>query len=150
MLTRTLSVFGSKFIKIILSVVILTPSTLNVCPQQDMDVVVFTCMTTGTGALLWIQGSQQHFYTSLMSMVGDTGSLGHFTTRLDSVEGLNLTSTVTTNVFSNFSLLNSNISNITIKCDDNGDTIGAESAVLTTGTCRIVARVLTNQFHTEL
>ena len=91
-----------------------------------MDVVSFTCMTTGTGALLLIQDSQQHFYTST-STVGDTGSLGHFTTRLDGIEGLNLTSTATTNVSS---LLNSNIINIMIMCDDNGDTIGAESAVL--------------------
>ena len=59
-------------------------------------------------------------------MVGDTGPLGYFTTRLDSAEGLNLTSTATTDVFS----LPSNISNITIMCDDNGDTLGAESAVL--------------------
>ena len=58
-----------------------------------------------------------------MSMVGDTGSLGHFTTRLDSVEGLNLTSTATTDVFS--------LSSITILCDDNGDAMGGESAVLT-------------------
>ena len=60
-------------------------------------------------------------------MVGDTGSLGHFTTRLDSAEGLNLTSTATTDVFS----LPSNISDITILCDDNGDAIGGESAELT-------------------
>ena len=62
-----------------------------------------------------------------MSMVGDTGSLWHFTTRLDSVNGLNLTSTATTNVST---LLNSSSTSITIMCDDNGDTIGAESAVL--------------------
>ena len=64
-------------------------------------------------------------------MVGDTGIVGDFTTRLDSIEGLNLTSTATTNV-------SSLPGNITIKCDDNGDTIGAESAVLTiSGTCII-------------
>ena len=120
MLTRS-----AKLIKFY-PVVILTPSTHNVCPQQDIHLVGFTCMTTGTGALLWIQGSQQHFYTST-SMVGETGSLGHFTTRLDSVNGLNLTSIATTNVSS---LLNSNISNITIKCDDNGDAIGVESSFL--------------------
>ena len=60
-------------------------------------------------------------------MVGDTGSLGHFTTRLDSVNGLNLTSTATTDIFS----LSSNISNIIILCDDNGDAMGGESAELT-------------------
>ena len=45
--------------------------------------------------------------------------------RLDSA-GSELTSTATTDVFS----LPSNITNITIMCDDNGDAIGAESAVL--------------------
>ena len=83
---------------------------------------------TDTGALLWVQGNQQHPYTS-MSMAGDTGMLGYFTTRLDSIEGMNqsnYTSTATTDVFS----LPSNITNITIMCDDNGDAIGAESAVL--------------------
>ena len=65
-------------------------------------------------------------------MVGDTGSLGYFTTRLDSVEGMNYTSTAITDVFS----LPTNISSITIMCDDNGDAIGAESAVmLIFGTC---------------
>ena len=59
-------------------------------------------------------------------MVGDTGALGYFNTRLDSIQGLNYTSTATTDVFS----LPSNISNITIMCDDNGDALGAESAVL--------------------
>ena len=108
--------------------VLFTPGTLVFCPRQPsagMYVATFTCMTTNTGALLWIQGNQQYFFTS-SSMVGDTGPLGMFTTRLDSAEGLNLTSTATTDVFS----LPSNISNITIMCDDNGDTIGAESAVL--------------------
>ena len=105
----------------------LTPDgTLDVCPQQSM-LFTFTCTTTDTGALLWIQGIEQHFYTTT-SMVGDTGIVGDFTTRLDSIEGLNLTSTATTNVSS---LLHSNISNIMIMCDDNGDTIGAESTVLT-------------------
>ena len=60
-------------------------------------------------------------------MMGDTGTLGYFNTRLDSIQGLNYISTATTDVFS----LPSNITNITIMCDDNGDTIGAESAVLT-------------------
>ena len=57
-------------------------------------------------------------------MAGDTGTLGYFNTRLDNVEGMNYTSTATADVFSSLP------SNITIMCDDNGDTIGAESAVL--------------------
>ena len=56
-------------------------------------------------------------------MAGDTGTLGYFNTRLDSIQGLNYISTATTDVFSL-------PSNITIMCDDNGDAIGAESAVL--------------------
>ena len=104
---------------------ILSPVLLRVCPQQSAVSVTFTC-TTDTGGLLWIQGSQlQHPYTST-AMAGDTGTLGYFNTRLDSIQGLNYTSTATTDVFS----LPNNISNITIMCDDNGDTIGAESAVL--------------------
>ena len=59
-------------------------------------------------------------------MVGDTGTLGYFTTRLDSVEGMNYTSTATADVFS----LPSNITNITITCDDNGDAIGGKSSVV--------------------
>ena len=57
-------------------------------------------------------------------MAGDTGTLGYFNTRLDNVEGMNYTSTATADVFSSLP------SNITIMCDDNGDAIGAESAVL--------------------
>ena len=106
------------------SLAVLTPPTLVFCPQLSPTPATFTCKTT-TGALLWIQGNQQHPFTST-SMVGDTGTLGYFNTRLDSIQGLNYISTANTDVFS----LPSNISNITIMCDDNGDAIGAESAVL--------------------
>ena len=57
-------------------------------------------------------------------MVGDTGSLGYFTTRLDSIEETNYTSTATADVSS----LPSNISIISIMCDDSED---LELAVLT-------------------
>ena len=110
-------------------VVLLTPSVLSVCFQPStMHLARFTCKTTNTGALLWIQDKwQSHFATISNNTVNDTESLGYyFTTRLVRIEGLNLTSTATTDVFS----LPSNISNITIMCDDNGDTLGAESAML--------------------
>ena len=106
------------------SLAVLTPPTLVFCPQLSPTPATFTCKTT-TGALLWIQGNHQHPFTST-SMVGDTGSLGYFTTRLDSVEGMNYTSTATTDVFS----LPSNSTNITITCDDNGDAIGGKSSVV--------------------
>ena len=112
-------------------VVLLTPSVLSVCFQPSaIHLATFTCKTTNTGALLWIPDNhdqQSHFATTSNNTVGDTGSLGdYFTTRLVRIEGLNLTSTATTDVL----YLPSNISNITIMCDDNGDTLGAESAML--------------------
>ena len=103
---------------------VLTPRTLVSCPQLSPTPATFTCKTT-TGALLWIQDNLQSFF-STFDMVGDNGSLGYFTTRLDGVEGLqNLTSTATTDVF----FLPSSITNITIMCRD---PIGGEfeSAVL--------------------
>ena len=57
-------------------------------------------------------------------MVGDIGSLGYFTTRLDSIEETNYTSTATADVSS----LPSNISIISIICHDDGDE--EKSAVL--------------------
>ena len=88
--------------------------------------ITFTC-TTDTGVILWTLGNQSSLFTSNISTVNDTGSLGDFTTRLDSVEGLNYTSTAVINVSS----LQSADSTITIMCDDDVDAMGAESAVLT-------------------
>ena len=97
-----------------------------VCHLSSAHVVKFTC-TTDTGAVLWILGSYQSVFTST-SMAGDTGSLGPYVnTRLDSAEGINYNSTATVDVSS----LPSNISNIKIICDDNGDAVGGKSAVLT-------------------
>ena len=87
--------------------------------------ITFSC-TTDTGVILWTLGNQTSLFTSNTSMVNDTGSLGDFTTRLDSVEGLNYTSTAVANVSS----LPSIISTITIMCDDGVDAMGAESTVL--------------------
>ena len=89
--------------------------------------ITFTC-TTDTGTILWTLGNQTSLFTSNTSMVNDTGSLGDgFTTRLDSVEGLNYTSTAVANVSS----LPSIISTFTIICDDDVDAMmGVESAVL--------------------
>ena len=119
--TITDTVPGDRRILGFNSLAVLTPPTLVLCRQLSPSQATFTCKTT-TGALLWIQGTQQHHFTST-SMVGDNGSLGYFTTRLDSIEGINYTSTATIDVFS----LPSNISNITIMCDH---AIGAEGAVL--------------------
>ena len=58
--------------------------------------------------------------------MGEIGSLGYFTTRLDSIEETNYTSTATADVSS----LPSNISIISIICDDDGDAKGEKSAVL--------------------
>ena len=78
------------------------------------------------GAILWIQGSHQQYYSS-SSTVNDTGSLGAFTVRLASVDGSNYTSTATV---TNTSELLSIMDNITLTCDNNGDAIGGDTAVL--------------------
>ena len=59
--------------------------------------------------------------------MNDTGSLGAFTVRLVSVDGSNYTSTATV---TNTSELLSTTGNITLTCDDNGDAIGGDTAVL--------------------
>ena len=78
------------------------------------------------GAILWIQGSHQLYYSS-SSTVNDTGSLGAFTVRLVSVDGSNYTSAATV---TNTSELLSIMGSITLTCDDNGDAIGGDTAVL--------------------
>ena len=59
--------------------------------------------------------------------MNDTGSLGAFTVRLVSVDGSNYTSTAT---ITNTTTLLSIMGNITLTCDDNGDAIGGDTAVL--------------------
>ena len=104
--------------------VILLPPFINVCPNA-LQSVAFTCMAD-LGGILWIQGSHQQHYSS-SSTVNDTGSLGAFTVRLVSVDGSNYTSTATV---TNTSELLSITGNITLTCDDNGDAIGGDTAVL--------------------
>ena len=105
-----------------ISVAVLTPQHLSVCPG-GLQSVKFTC-SADLGAILWIQGSHQLHYSS-SSTVNDTGSLGAFTVRLVSaVDGSNYTSTATV---TNTSEL---LSNITLTCDDNGDAVGGDTAVL--------------------
>ena len=104
--------------------VILTPPFVSVCPQA-LQSVTFTC-TADLGAILWIQGSHQQYYSS-SSTVNDTGSLGAFTVRLVSVDGSNYASTATV---TNTSELLSITGNITLTCDDNGDAVGGATAVL--------------------
>ena len=106
------------------SVAVLTPPFLSVCPGA-LQSVKFTC-TTDLGAILWIQGSHQLYYSS-SSTVNDTGSLGAFTVRLVSVDESNYTSTATV---TNTSELLSITGNISLTCDDNGDAIGGDTAVL--------------------
>ena len=105
-------------------VAVLTPSFLSVCPGA-LQSVKFTC-TADVGAILWIQGSHQQYYSS-SSTVNDTGSLGGFIVRLVSVDGSTYTSTATV---TNTSELLSITGNITLTCDDNGDAIGGDTAVL--------------------
>ena len=84
---------------------------------------------TDTAALLWIlpQGSTgqpflPYFSNSSSAIVNDTRSLGVFTVQLVSVVGLNFTSTVT---------LSTNVSSsLNISCDDNGDAMGGDNAML--------------------
>ena len=107
-----------------ISVAVLTPQHLSVCPRA-LPSVKFTC-TVDLGAVLWIQGSHLLYYSSL-STVNDTGSLGAFTVRLVSVDGSNYTSTATV---TNTSVLLSMLSitgNITLTCED---TMGEDTAVL--------------------
>ena len=59
--------------------------------------------------------------------MNDTGSLGAFTVRLVSVDGSTYTSTATV---TNTSELLSINGSITLTCDDNGDAIGGDTAVL--------------------
>ena len=86
--------------------------------------------TTDTGALLWRLGNNQSFFDSTHT-VGEIKKLEYFDTQfntsLGSVEGMNYYTSTATIVSS----LPNNITNITIMCDDNGDAIGGESAVLT-------------------
>ena len=107
------------------SVAVLTPPFVSVCPRA-LQSVTFTC-TADLGAILWIQGSHQQHYSS-SSIVNDTGSqLGAFTVRLVSVDGSTYTSTATV---TNTSALLSITGNITLTCDDNGDAVGGDTAVL--------------------
>ena len=106
------------------SVAVLTPPILSVCPGA-LQSVEFTC-TADLGAILWIQGSHQQHYSS-SSTVNDTGSLGAFTVRLVSVDGSNYTSTATV---TNTTALLSITGIISLTCDDNGDAIGGATAVL--------------------
>ena len=106
------------------SVAVLTPPFVSVCPGA-LQSVTFTC-TANLGAILWIQGIHQQHYSS-SSIVNDTGSLGAFTVRLVSVDGSNYTSTATV---TNTSELLSITGNISLTCDDNGDAIGGDTAVL--------------------
>ena len=108
--------------------VILKPSLVSVSPQ-GLQSVAFTC-TTDTGGTLWILQVQLLVFSSSSSAVNDTGSLGAFTVRLVSVDGSNLISTAT--VTDTTALLSSitAVGNITLTCDDNGDGIGGDTAVL--------------------
>ena len=61
--------------------------------------------------------------------MNDTGSPGAFTVRLVSVDESNYTSTASVNVTNTSELLSINGS-ITLTCDDNGDAVGGDTAVL--------------------
>ena len=100
-----------------------TDTTASKC----LPSVTFTC-TADLGAILWIQGSHQQHYSS-SSTVNDTGSLGAFTVRLVSVDGSNYTSTSTATIANTTTLL-SIMGSITLTCDDNGDAVGGDTAVL--------------------
>ena len=78
---------------------------------------------------MWRLGNNQSFFDST-DTVGEIKKLKYFDTQfstsLDSVEGLNYTSSATTNVISP----PSDTTNITIMCDENGIVGGEKSAVL--------------------
>ena len=108
---------------------ILTPSVVRVCPLSSDQSYSFIC-ETDTGGMLWIENAKFVTY-DISSTVGQNMTVGNFTTRLDSVEGNNYTSTATVDLLS-LSLPSNNVNTIlTIRCDDTGDAKGGKNSTLT-------------------
>ena len=79
--------------------------------------------------MLWIHDGKFVTY-DISSTVGQTMIVGNFTTRLDSVEGSNYTSTATYMCTPPICSNNENTINFTITCDDTGDAKGGETRTL--------------------